>query len=103
MEPAHRKFFSKLFYVVSDRSLLKLHAIFAQLVSINYDEECNDYWMRECLGIPCLHEVSQAIIHKKSIKPSDIHRFWKQIEWERIIADGTDDLVDPNDVIMTPQ
>ena len=85
--------YSRLFYRVSDRALSKLYVIFQELLSGDFEEECNDFWMRDCLGLPCHHSVGRSLIDAKPITPCEIHRFWKQIEWDRIIRFETDDVV----------
>src|ERR1044071_5435500 len=78
MKPRVCIVFSRLFYRVSDRALNKLYVIYQELLSDDFEEECNDFWMRDCLGLPCHHSVGRSLIDVKPIMPSEIHRFWKQ-------------------------
>ena len=88
MNPQVKLIFRHLFHNVSDRALHKLWDIWEDIKAKNYEEHCEDYWMRECQGLPCIHEMVQHIIQKKPFKLNQIHRFWRQLQWDRIELDN---------------
>ena len=96
MPPEIRVLFSRLFFKVSDKGLRKLYDMYQLLVDDEFTDECDDYWVRECLGLPCIHDLGRAIMNKTPIVPSDIHPFWKQIEWGRIVCGPQHDIQDDN-------
>ena len=86
MPQNHRYLFSQLFYRVSDKCLKKLHEIYQQLANSDFKEVCDDYWFSECFGLPCPHTMGNAMLHNRPIQLAEINRFWKQIEWDRIVG-----------------
>ena len=74
--------FSRLFYVVSDKCLDHLRASYRRLEKDDFEEECTDWWVEECLGLPCIHKIAMAIITRTPLDPMDIDVFWRKLSWE---------------------
>ncbi len=58
----------------------------------NATGRCKDQWWHVTYGLPCPHELQQCVATNTPIMPGQIHRFWKQLTWERL-----DDREDPDD------
>lgn len=80
--PGIRMLFSRLFYRVSDRCFLLLLEMYQQILKEEYSNVCDDHWVRDCLGMPCVHDLARAIISKTPLVPDDFHDFWKELRWE---------------------
>ncbi|KAL8143439.1 hypothetical protein V2J09_016471 [Rumex salicifolius] len=60
--------------------------------------------MSECLGLPCIHRIVIAMVHKKTILLSEIHIFWRQVTWEGLFdAEGDNTIIPPSTDDVTLQ
>ena len=65
-----------------------------KLVEGKLTPQCTDGWWQVSYSLPCPHEIQSCVERSTPIMPSQIHRFWKQLSWERL-----PDVEDPEDYI----
>lgn len=82
MHPLGRAIFSRLFYKVSDRCFDHLLATYEIMLTGKFPEQCTDHWVRNCLGLPCVHQIAHAIISNTPLIEDDIHPFWRDLHWD---------------------
>ena len=70
-----RMIFQKLFYKIFDKCFDHLLSSYQKILARDVSDDCNDRWVRDCLGLPCVHTIRDAINTHTLLVPDDIHDF----------------------------
>jgi len=82
------KVFEPLFFNVGNRCITHMVESYWRIVKLDFSLECKDYWERQCQGLPCVHEIANALVNRTPITPADVHPFWRELIWEDSSTSG---------------
>ena len=85
--------FGRVRNIVSKECFYHLVTIYNDLLKNGCTEECKDGFWRISFGLPCTHEIQASIDGKTPIRPSQIHRFGKTLDWKGVVIEDPSDNV----------
>ena len=92
LEVEDNPMFAMVLYKISNTCMEYLIENHKKALEGQYDSECHDWYWRYTYGIPCVHEFANAIQAGRPITLQEIHRFWRQIRWDRVNVEDDEGL-----------
>ena len=96
-EVANLPMFRQLLGRVSDFCLRDLHSTYIKVCKGDFLPECVNCFVRSSTGLPCAHEVTSIMREGRVFLLTDVHVFWRELDWFGVQLSGPDEPVEINE------